>query len=503
MSFLKKLASDTALYGLSSLLARMLNFALVPFHTTVFEAESYGIVAEFYAYAVFLNVIFTYGMETAFFRFANDARYSPLQVYRVGMTSLIFTTIAFSGGLFLGADALVAQMGYAGQGYFVRWFALILGVDALMVLPFAYLRFQNRAKKFAFVKSLNIVINIGLNVFFLALLPQAYAGEISASWQAFAQRFYVPEVGVGYVFLANLIANLCFIPLLIKEIALFRFRFDGSLFRAMWGYSYPLVFTGLAYAINEVADRNLLKYWLPENFYPGKTSMEALGIYSACYRLSIFISLGVQAFKYAAEPFFFSEGKMQDGKEKFAVLFKYFTLTLLLMFVGVSLSLDVLQFFLRQETYRVGLSVVPILLFANVCLGVYYNLSAWFKLTDKTYYGTFFSLIGAAFTLALNFLLIPVLGYHGSALATLACYGSMCILTYVYGQRHYPVPYPLGEVLGYALFAVLLVAAGWLWYPESYVLRLSYRVVLGSLFLGVVFVREVPNLRGRKSENKV
>ncbi|WP_035757493.1 polysaccharide biosynthesis C-terminal domain-containing protein [Hugenholtzia roseola] len=459
MSFLKKLASDTAIYGVSSLLGRFLNYVLVPFHTGIFKPEEYGIVSVFYAYAVLLNVVYTYGFETAFFRFATLAKQnntndtagktaSPEQVFNLALTSLLLSSLIFSSLLFFFAPEIATFLGYPSAQNYLYWFALILAIDAVVAIPFARLRLENKAKKFAFIKSFNIVLNVFFNYFFLYFLKNAAEGTAFEGLKPLADWLYDPNLGLGYVFLANLIANFCFLPLLYAEWRRFRWVWLPNLWKKMWLYGYPILLIGLAYSVMSVADRTFLEWWLPPNFYQGRSSLDAVGIYSACYKFSIFINLAVQAFKYAAEPFFFAKAADKDSPQTFATISTYFLWACLAMFVAVSLNIGWLaQWLISRPDYREGLEIVPILLLSNTFLGLYYNISVAFKVSDRTYLGIYTTLIGALVSIGVNYALIPHLGYMGSAWATLGSYALMLLTAYFLGQRYFPIPYPWGRML--------------------------------------------------------
>ncbi len=478
------------MYGIGSLLGRLLNFLLFPFHTYIFETDGYGVVSIFYANAALLNVVYTYGMETAFFRFATDKKYNVDEVYKLSLTSILISSFLLSGLLIFSSSWLTNFLSFPNAQTYIFWFAGILAIDAIMAIPFAKLRLEGKAKKFAFTKLTNIFLNIFLNIFFLYLCRKIAEGAFLNSFQNLAQDIYNPELGVGYVFFSNLIANILTAPILWKEWKQFRPIFSIQKLRPMLIYAYPILFTGIAANINEVADRNLLEWLLPANFYNAKTSTDAVGIYSGCYKLAIFISLAVQAFKYAAEPFFFQKARDKKSPELFAKVMKYFVIVCVFMFLAVSVNLDILQFLLRKATYREGLFIVPFLLMANVFLGIYYNLAIWFKITDKTYFGTFIGLIGAGITLILNVLLIPIWGYFGSAIATLACYFSMAVISYIFGQKHFPVPYDLKSALFYISLASGFVGLSFFQKFESPFLNFAFHTILIGLFLGITFLKE-------------
>lgn len=466
MSIAKKLASQTAIYGVSSIVGRVLSYLLVSVYTAHFAAAEYGIVTGLYAYVSFLNVVFTYGLETTFFRFANRAGEDRRELYNRTLSLLLLSSVGFTLLLALLARPLLALLHLPpGHEEYAVWVALILGFDAIAALPFARLRLENKARKFAFIRLANIGLYIGLNLFFIVLCPDVVhsaPGSFLADLKPLVAAVYNPSLGVGYVFLSNLIASALTLVLLGRELLDFHFRWPQLPFlRPLLAYALPLMLMGLAGTVNETLDRILLPAWLPDNFYSGLSRLAAVGVYGACYKLSIFMSLVTQAFRYAAEPFFFSQSTEKNSPATFALVLKWFTLCCALIFVSISLNLSWIgPLFLRRPEYLAGLSVVPILLLANLFLGVYYNLSVWFKLTDKTYFGTYIGAAGAVLTVALNFILIPILGYLGSAWATLACYFMMAALCWWLGERHFPVPYPVGRLLLWLLAAVGLVVAG-------------------------------------------
>jgi O-antigen/teichoic acid export membrane protein len=446
MSLLKKLASDAALYGLSSILGRMLNYLLVPLYTSYyygFSRAEFGEFTKLYAYVAFLNIIFTYGMETTFFRFAKKENFT--KVYRLILTHLILSTAFFTLLILLFAPAIATFLEIPTHADWVRWLAWILAIDTIVALPFARLRFENKAFAFAMVKIANILITIGLNVFFLVICAEIYRHN----WLGFKPLitwFYAPNYGVGYVVLANLLANACFIPLLWRKFADFRFYFDWQTYQVMLRYALPLIFLGLAGTINQMFDKVVLQYWLPKDFYAGLGALEVLGIYAAAAKISIFMMLVVQAFKYAAEPFFFAQAEAKNAPLLFARVMRYFIIAGVLIWLGVSLNLAILKLlFIPNPAYHSGIWVAPILLLANLFLGIYYNLSVWFKLADKTQYGMWISLLGAGINVMSNYFLIPIGGYYGCAVASLLTYLIMSGLCYSLGNRHYPIPYQLAS----------------------------------------------------------
>ena len=494
MSIAKKLASQTAVYGVSSIVGRVLTYLLVPIYTAAFAAAEYGVVTGLYAYVSFLNVVFTYGMETTYFRFANRPGTDRQELYSRVLSLLMVSSVVLTALLMLLAQPLLSLLDIpAGQEKYAYWVALILGLDALTAIPFARLRLENKARKFAAIKLISIVLNVALNLFFIVLCPAVVSGKWLPILQPLVARVYDPTLGVGYVFLSNLAASAVTVLLLGRELLDFRFRLNLEPLRPLLKYAFPLMLMGLAGMVNETLDRILLPRWLPAGFYPGQSSLTAVGIYGACYKLSIFMSLVIQAFRYAAEPFFFAQSAEKNSPATFALVLKWFTLCCAVIFVAISLNVeDFGALFLRRPEYRQGLAVVPVLLLANLFLGVYYNLSVWFKLTDKTYYGTYIGAGGAVLTIALNFLLIPVLGYMGSAIATLLCYFMMAVLCWRLGEQHFPVPYPVARLSGWLVFAAALVALGWSVEVAGWWTRHAWHIALTGLFLLVLYVVERP-----------
>jgi len=441
MSIIRKLASQTAVYGLSSIFGRFLNYLLVPLYTYYFTAAEYGVVSEFYAYAGFFSVLLLFGFETGYFRFRDKERTGPDLAYSTALIFVVLVNLGFFALILLINTQLSAALNYANHPEYVLCFSLILILDAIAAIPFARLRAENRAFRFAGIKIFEIGITVLLSLFFIIYCPKLYAAN-PESWIA---PIYNPAIGIGYIFIANLLASGFKFLLLAPQLAGLAWGFDRALFGRMVRYSLPMVVIGFAGIINEMLDRVLLKYLLP---YDALTNMKMLGIYSACYKLSILMSLFIQAFRYAAEPFFFAYAGKSDARQVYAVVLKFFVIFCVFIFLLVTLFIDFFKYFVGDE-FRAGLEVVPILLLANLCLGIYINLSIWYKLTDRTLMGASVSLAGAALTIMLNIWWIPLFGYVGSAWATLACYGSMAILSYLLGRKYYPVDYDVKRVLGY------------------------------------------------------
>lgn len=451
MGIIKKLASQTAIYGISSIFGRFLNYLLVPLYTYYFSAAQYGVVSEFYAYAGFFSVLLLFGFETGYFRFRDKEHSGRDVAYSTALIFVVLVNLGFFLVIVLINARLSAALNYANHPEYVLCFTLILTLDAIASIPFARLRAEDKAFRFAGIKVTEIGVTVLLSLFFIIYCPKVYA-ENPQSWIA---KIYDPAIGIAYIFIANLIASLFKFLLLAPQLKGLAWGFNRQLFGRMIRYSLPMVVIGFAGIINEMLDRVLLKYLLP---YDSQTNMKMLGIYSACYKLSILMSLFIQAFRYAAEPFFFAYSGNSDARTVYAKVLRFFVIFCVFIFLLVTLFIDFFKYFLGDE-FRVGLEVVPILLLANLCLGIYVNLSIWYKLTDRTLMGAFVSLAGAALTIALNVWWIPEFGYVGSAWATFACYASMAITSYLLGRHYYPVAYDVKRVLAYITLGVGLYIA--------------------------------------------
>lgn len=448
MNPLRQLLSQTAIYGLSSIVGRFLNYLLVPLYTYTFSAGEYGVVSEFYAYAGFFAVLLAWGLETGYFRFRQKADYDSEAVYAVALSFLVISSLLFVAAAVYWLKPLADWARYPDHPEYLFCFAAILALDALTALPFARLRAENRPWRFAGIKLTEIAITIALNLFFLLLCPKL--PELWPNLPLLA--YYDPQQGVGYIFLANLLASLLKLLLLLPQFRAIPFQLDRRILAPLCRYSLPMVIIGFAGMINEMLDRAILKIMLP---YDLPTNLKMLGIYGACYKLSILMSLFVQAFRYAGEPFFFSYAGRADAKRAYALVMQYFVIAGVFIFLLVMLYIDLFQYFIGEE-FRAGLEVVPILLLANLLLGVYVNLSVWYKLSDRTGLGAWVSLAGAALTVVLNICWIPRWGYVGSAWATLACYFFMVSLSWLLGRIYYPVAYPLGKMLAYLALGLSL-----------------------------------------------
>lgn len=455
MSSIKKLASQTAYYGLSSVLGRMINYALVPLHTRVLlHQQDYGVVGELFAYVTFLNIIFLYGMETAFFRFASKSE-NPNKIYNSVFTSVLFSSLFLGILLYLLSPQLLSLLSieHTSSIYRIEYlylFIAIMVIDAITAIPFAKLRLNNRPLKFASVRVAVIVINVLLNLYFLVFCP--YWKNIHPD--SMMASFYLESNQVYYIFLAQFIATASTLLFLYKEILSAKITWLWKEMKPVYVFAIPLLFGGLAGMTNETLDRILLKYYLPGTM---EERLAQVGIYNAAYKLSIFMTLAIQAFRMAAEPFFFSINKNVDSKIIYAKVMNYFVLACAVIFLGVMMHINILEYILGGS-YREGISVVPILLFANLFFGIYVNLSIWYKVSDKTMIGAYITTLGAIITIVLNILLIPIAGYMGSAYATAVCYIVMAIVCYLLGQKYYHVPYNLAKIATYIALMLVVYA---------------------------------------------
>ncbi len=402
-----------------------------------------------YAAIPFMNVLFTYGLETSFFRFSNQ-KSREKQVYSTSNISLITTTIFLAAVLILFRYQVAALLEITEQVEYVTLSACIIGIDALCTLPFAKLRLDGRPVKFASARILSILINIIFLYFFLSICPKlAATGKYEI-----INHYFNAHWAVGYVLVANLIQSTFTFVFLFKEFTDFKVEFNRALFKEMMIYSLPLIIAGLGGMINETFDRIMLQWWAPVS--TPEAAKAQVGIYSACYKLSLLISLSVQAFRMGAEPFFFKESTNENAPKTYARVMKFFVITVCVMFLLVALYLNVWKYFIRNKEMYVGLKVVPILLLANMCLGVYYNLSIWYKLANRTMAGAYITIIGAVITLLINYFFIPYFSYMASAWATFFCYFSMMVMSFIWGQKVYYVPYAWKKLLAYIIIVVIL-----------------------------------------------
>ncbi len=492
MGKIRRLASDTAYYGLSSIIGRAVNFLLVPILTSpgILSVEEYGEVGLVYAKIAFLLVIYTFGMETAYFRFSSKNQSDENGAFNISLTIVLVISTFTTALLFLFDTVIIEWLGLPGKEIFVQLAAIIIAMDAIVAIPFAKLRLDGRPKLFAFYKIINILANVFFTIFFLYFCKGVYQGNFVAGLKSYITFVYSPELNAEYVLIANLLANILFVFLLWNVYKNYRPVIKKTLLSNMFIYAYPLVFTGLAGVTNEMLSRLMLNKWLPENFYQGLNSTEALGVFTGVYKLAIFINLAIQAFRYAAEPFFFKDAAQKDSKKTLARVFYYFIIVGAFAVLAISLNLDILKYFLRSETYWRGLHIVPILLIGILFYGCYINFSFWFKLIDKTYIGTYLSIIGAVITILLNYILIPIAGFEGSSIVTLVVYFYMMVAVYFLGQRFYPIPYNMKSAIVYFTLAISLLIAGWYVDFGNLAINQLFKEVLILVYVAIVYMIE-------------
>ena len=451
MNNLKGLAKDTAIYGLSSIVGRFLNYLLVPLYTAALSAAGggYGVITNVYAYTALLLVILTYGMETTFFRFANKEGEDPRRVYSTALVSVGTTSLVFVALVLTFISPISSAMGYAEHPSYIWVMAITVALDAFQCIPFAYLRYKKRPVKFAALKLANIMMSIALNLVFFLVLPKWYE---STGGEGFVSQIYSPEVGVGYAFYINLFCSAALMFLLLKELTGFKYVLDRALLRRMLSYSWPILVLGIAGILNQTADKILFPY-----IYKGADAHAQLGIYGAASKIAMIMAMITQAFRYAYEPFVFGKAKDKDNRDTYARAMKFFVIFTLLAFLAVIGYMDILKHLIGRD-YWEGLDVVPIVMAAEIMMGVYFNLSFWYKLIDKTVWGAWFSGAGCLVLIAVNVIFVPRYGYMACAWAGLAGYGTAMLLSYVVGQRRYPINYPVREMAVYAAVAIMLCA---------------------------------------------
>ena len=457
MKELSKLANQTFIYGLSSIIGRLLNYLLVPLYTRCFSPSEYGVVTEIYAYVAFFTIILTYGMETAFFRFSVKEK-NNRNVFSTTLISIIFSSTVFVFLMLLNSQQIASLIGYSNNQEYIVWFSIILALDSISAIIFAKLRKKNQAVKFALVRIINIAVNIICNIYFIL----------------------IKGLGIEYIFISNLISSVVMLVCLFPETIRISWKFNFSLWNKMLKYSLPLLIAGLAGVINETLDRALLKQLLPNS----KTALYELGLYGGFYKLAMIVTLFVQTFRYAAEPFFFAQSNNKSSKKVYASIMEYFVMFMSVVFLLITTYYEFFVNFLGPTFHdERGFFVVSILLLANIFLGIYYNLSIWYKLTDKTYFGALFSLVGAVITIVMNLILIPKIGFMGSAITTLACYVVMTITSYFLSKKHYSIPYDLKRLFLYLMLMLILYT---LIFYTSFSIYINTLLLVGFLLVLII-----------------
>jgi len=483
LSLYKTLFKQTAIYGIATVVPRMFSFILTPLYThpDVMDKGEYGEVSIIFSWLVLFNVILAYGMETAFFRFYNSEKKGD--VLATSTISVFWSSILFLCGALLARNYL-AEAAEIDVEY-ITYTIWILVLDALVIIPFSRLRAEGRPMLYAIIKIGNVALNLGLNLFFLLSLPNLAV----AYPDSFLATIYVEDFEVGYVFVANVLASLATLILLLPHYFRLTWHFDKALWKKMMKYALPVMVAGVAFAINETFDRILLGYILPDNI-----AEEEVGAYSACYKLALFMTLFATAFRLGIEPFFFSHSKNENAAQTYATITKYFVIFGSVILLSVVVFADLIKIIIiSDETYFEAMRVVPLIILANFFLGIYHNLSVWYKLSDKTKIGAYISIVGAIVTLALNFLLIPHITYMGSAIATLAAYGTMMALSWYFGNKYYPIPYEANKI---GLYLGLSIALSGVYFYVD-ILRETYVFGIVSIvaFMYIIYKNEKDTLQ--------
>jgi len=458
----------------------MLSFILVPLYTdpTVLSVEEYGRVSFIFAYFVLFNVVLAYGMETAFFRFFNKEDNQD-KVTSTSAVSLIISSFALLGIAFLFRHQISTLINIELK--YLNLVFVILLLDALVIIPFAWLRATARPMRYAVIKIFNVAVNLGLNVFLLLYLKDLAADN------AILDRIYKPDFEISYIFISNVIASGLTLFLLLPFYVRVKLNFDAVLWKKMMHYAIPVLIAGIAYSVNETFDRILL-----EKLLPSDVADEQVGMYSACYKLSLFMTLFATAFRLGIEPYFFSHSKTDNPQKNYAKILEYFVALGSVILLSVVVFADVIKpYIIRSEAYYEAMWIVPFILLANFCLGIYHNLSVWYKITDRTKFGAYISIFGALITLVLNYALIPVIGFKGSAIATLSAYLIMMLLSFYYGRKFYPIPYDLKKISLYLLVSILFSFIYFYNYRENYIIGIAMLIV----FLGLGILLEKKELK--------
>ena len=479
MKAIKKLTGETAIYGMPSIIGRFLNWWLNPYWTYIFlnQAEL-GKIINVYAYVAFLFVILTYGMETGFFRFASKEK-DPDKVFSTSFFSIVFTSISFVLLVFAFKDNIAVALEMSGKIQFIEIMGITVALDVISTIPFAKLRLQHRPIRFAYLKFINIAINIGFNLIFLSVIPLI----VKHYPQGLLAEIYNPDFGIGYVFLSNMISSVVTLILLIPEIRV-KLTFDMALWKKMLNYSFPIFIVGITGMINQNVDKILLPKMLPASAEP----LKQLGIYGTAFKMAVLLNMFIQAFRFAFEPFFFTQKDDGETKKMYAIVMKYFVILGLVIFLFMSTFID---FFMKinASQYREGVVVVPIILMANFFMGIYFTLSLWYKLTDKTRYGAYMGIIGSIVTISINVLFIPSIGYHASAIAILSCFVVMTVMSYLLGNKHYPVKYDLKNFFFYLLISVVFFGIYWI-FRKAGAPNYMLAVIVNIVFLSIIFFKE-------------
>jgi len=484
---LKQLASQTAVYGLGTIVPRLLNYLLLPLYTRLLLKEDYGIVTELYAYIAFLFVLLMYGMETTFFRYAQKEG-KPEKVFSTTIFSIFLTSTLFVVIVAFFQDSIATSLNYPNHPEYILYAALIIGLDAFTSIQFAYLRQQNKAFKFSLIRLVTVSVIVGLNLYFIWFCDAIYKTNPDSPYLI----LYYPDNHINYILISNLVASLLAIIILSPQLLRIKYKPDYSLLKKMLPYAFPLLIVGVTGMINEVSDKIIFKYLatVPDGIADAdKYIMGELGVYGANYKLAVLMTLFIQMFRYAAEPFFFAQAKEDNAKQVYADVMKYFVIFGLLIFLGVMLYIDIFKYFIGPEHWE-GLYIVPVVLMANLFLGMFYNLSVWYKLNDLTKFGAIIALSGSIITIVVNILLVPKMSYMGAAIGHFACYLFMLIFSYFLGRKYYPIQYDLKRIGLYFILGLILFFTNYYLSIESFVLQMVTSTVLIGFFPMVAYLKE-------------
>ncbi len=470
MSVLQRFFKDTLIYGLAIVLPRLINFLLVPLYTAILPNESYSDNTTFYVYAAFFNVMLTYGMETSFFRFFSKHKNKD-EVFSTALLTIVISTLFF-GAIVFAFSSPLANLMHLPLLFFQLLIAITI-VETLIVIPFAYLRVTGRPIKFAGIKLINVLIIVGLNVLFLS----------DNFGSTTLQNTFNVSDKVTYIFIANLIASICVLVLVSPYFFKSKLKINTSILKELLNYGWPIMVAGVAFVINENLDKWLLPILADKNIN---------GAYSACYKLAVFMTLFIQAFRMGAEPFFFNHADKENAKQTYATILKYFTIVGSVGLLSITVYLGIIKdIFISNDSYLIAINIVPIVLLANLCLGIYHNLSVWYKLTDKTQYGMYISIFGAIITIAFNWIMIPEIGFMASAYATLLAYGSMMMVSYYLGKQHYKVPYDAKRISLYVIVSSVLAFLAFYQFDNNILIGTAFLIA----FIILIFVLEKDEIK--------
>lgn len=484
-SGMKSLAKDTAIYGLSSIVGRFLNWCLTPLYVYTFtNPVEYGKMSNIFGYTALLLVLLTYGMETGFFRFMNKKEEDAPTVYSTSLITLGTTSLLFILLCFAFISPISSLLEYPNHKEYILMMAIVVALDAFMTIPYAYLRYQKRPIKFMTIKMIFIFSNILFNLVFLLGCPWLYKNYPDLV----INKLYNPDFGIGYIFLANLLSSLIvllsLLPTIIKGI---NFRFDNQLVKRMLKYSFPLLILGIAGVINQAVASLTYPYLFEDKYI----AFNQLGIYNACLKITVIITMFTQAFRYAYEPFFFGRDKDGGSTKPYADAMKFFVIFSLLVFLAVMFYMDILKYIVSAN-YTEGVVIIPIAMIGEIFFGIYFNLSVWYKLTDKTKYGAWFSILGCLIQLSINIIFVPIYGYIASAWATFICNLLIMTISYFFGRKYFPISYDLKKIFAYFILTAVVYAAAMYPIIDNEVLRLAYRTLLLLAFGAIIIKNDLP-----------